>query len=315
MCIAESELLKPNNAGFPNYKSVQITDKECIQKIIERNQPLSCEYSFANIYCWAEPYDNTWSVYEDRLMVYDGVNKCSFFPLGKEMTPKELVRFSSEMRKIGMGPDIGVVSSEYIKKYPELNEFYEVVEERDSAEYIYSVKALCELKGTKLHKKKNLISQFVRKNPDFRAVPMSEKNMEKVKLLADQIYNSHERLLPGIENEHIALMTALNEFDQIGLQGLVIELEEDLIAFSIFAPLNHDTYDIHFEKSCHQFKGAAQVINHETVQYLKDRCTYINREQDLGIKGLRQAKMSYDPEKLLMSYTLLFKRWDSKNFF
>jgi len=70
MCIAKTELNKPMNAEFPNYKSVQINDKECFQKYIEEYQPLSCEYSFANIYCWAEPYDNSWSIYNDRLMVY-----------------------------------------------------------------------------------------------------------------------------------------------------------------------------------------------------------------------------------------------------
>ena len=306
MCIAKAALKIDEKPECSNFNSIHVTDKKLIQSYSNKFQPLSCEYSFANIYCWQEPYNNSWSIYRGRLVIYDGVNQCSFLPLGDEMTPDELVLFSLDMEKNGLGADIGVVPSQYIEKYPEIEQFYTITDERDSAEYLYSVEALCDLKGTRLHKKKNLISQFHRKYPNYSVKLMSGRYKERVKTLADEIYNGHERFLPGIENENIALMKALDYFEEIGLEGLVLIIEDDLVAFSIFSPLNHDTYDIHFEKSCHKFKGSAQSINQETAKYLRKKCQFLNREQDLGIKGLRQAKMSYEPENLLMVHTLIF---------
>lgn len=291
---------------FPRFKSVELGDKQTIQSYIDKFQPESCEYSFVNIYCWREPYNNLWCIYKNRLVIYDSVNQCSFLPIGKEMTPEELVLFSQDMKKAGMGQNVGVVTSSYIESYPELKNSYQIINERDFAEYVYDVDSLCHLKGRKLHKKKNLISQFHRKYPNFNLKLVENNLQHRIARLADEIYNSHERFLPGIENEHIALMEALDNFEALKLEGLILMIGNDLVAFSIFSPLTSDTYDIHFEKSCHQFKGAAQVINQETAKLLKKKCKYINREQDLGIKGLRQVKMSYNPATVFDIHTLIF---------
>jgi hypothetical protein len=100
-----------------------------------------------------------------------------------------------------------------------------------------------------------------------------------------------------------AMEKAFDHFEDLGLEGLALMADRQMVAFSIFSPLNHDTWNVQFEKSDFDYKGAAQVINHQTALYLKDRCRYINREQDLGIKGLRQAKMSYEPETLFIPHT------------
>lgn len=306
MCKATTGLKQGKSQSFPLFNSIKIEDRAFIQGFIDQYQPLSCEYSFANLYSWQGAHNTSWSIYKKRLVFYDGINRCSFLPLGKKMTPKELVHFSLDMKGAGMSSDIGVVTSHYLEEYPEIEQFYTISDGRDSAEYLYSVAALCDLKGPKLHKKKNLISQFHRKNPNSSVKKLSGKFRTQAKILADEIYNGHERFLRGIENEHTALLKSLDDFEEIGLDGLVLLVGNDLIAFSVFSPLPHDTYDIHFEKACQKFKGAAQVINHETAKYLREKCNYLNREQDLGIPGLRQAKMTYEPESLLNIHTLIF---------
>jgi hypothetical protein len=308
MCLARTAFNTDEKSAFSDFNHIRVDDKKLIQTYIDQFQPVSCEYSFGNVYCWQEPYDTFWGIYKERLIFYDGASSCSFFPLGEEMTPKELVSFSLYMEEKGLGADIGVVPSEYLEKYPEIDQSYTIVDERDSAEYIYSVEALCDLKGTKLHKKKNLVSQFHRKYPDCVVKPMAGELKNQARNLADEIFNGHERFLNGIESEHIALMTAFDDLEKIGLEGLVLMVGNDLVAFSIFSRLNQNTYDIHYEKSCHRFKGASQVINHETAKYLRGKCQFLNREQDLGIKGLRQAKISYDPETLFAVHTLVFKQ-------
>lgn len=307
MCLSEIAVKSDEEPKFSDFNSIKVDDKKMFQSYIDRFQPLSCEYNFANVYCWQEPYNTSWRIYKERLVIYNEVNKFSFLPLGEEMTPKELVFFSLDMEKKGLGTDIGVVPSQYLEKYPEIELFYTITDERGCAEYLYSVEALCDLKGAKLHKKKNLISQFHKQNPNSSIKLMSGKFITAAKVLSDEIFNGHERFLSGIEDEHMALIKAFDEFEEVGLEGLVLLVGNDLVAFSIFSPLTPDTYDIHFEKSCYHFKGAAQVINHETAKYLREKCKYLNREQDLGIQGLRQAKMSYDPETLLKGHRLVFK--------
>lgn len=308
MCTAKTDLKVKGRLNISNFNSILVEDRALFQSYIDKFQPRSCEYSFANLYCWQEPYSTRWCIYKDRLVIYQNLNSFSFFPLGKEMTPDELVEFSTDLKKNGLGTNISVVPSQYIERHPEIENFFSIKAERGSAEYIYSVEALCELKGAKLHKKKNLVSQFHRKYPNSSVEPLAGKFKEKAKALAVEIFNSHERFLHSIETEHMALMQAFHDFEKIGLEGLVLIVGTDIVAFSIFSPLPQDTYDIHFEKSCYHFKGAAQVINQETAKYLKGKCKYLNREQDIGIRGLRQAKMSYNPESLLRFHTLVFNQ-------
>jgi len=110
-----------------------------------------------------------------------------------------------------------------------------------------------------------------------------------------------------LEDEFTAIERAFENFDRLGFEGIALWVKNRLVAFCVFSRLNHDTYNIQFEKSDIAFKGAAQVINQETTKYLRNKCVYLNREQDLGIKGLRQAKLSYEPERLIVPQTLIFK--------
>jgi hypothetical protein len=97
---------------------------------------------------------------------------------------------------------------------------------------------------------------------------------------------------------------AFDRFDALGLAGVMVTVGKEPVAFSVFNRLTRNTCDILFEKANMAFKGAAQVINQETARYLKDKCHYLNREQDLGVPGLRQAKLSYVPSALMIPHTL-----------
>jgi hypothetical protein len=96
----------------------------------------------------------------------------------------------------------------------------------------------------------------------------------------------------------------MNYFTELGLQGVKISRGDDMVAFSIFSPLNANMVDVHFEKFDPEVKGSSQVINWETAKFLSGKYKYINREQDLGIEGLRRAKQSYDPEYIVSAYFL-----------
>jgi len=228
-------------------------------------------------------------------------------PLGKDLCPNELIELSQYLKNRGLSPDFSLVTSEYLEKFPEIKKYYTIKKQRDYAEYIYDVNKLSDLKGKKLHKKRNLISQFKRNYSDFKVYPLKKEYKQEVLKLAQDCIGRYSLPPQTLVEEYEAIKLAFDHFDELGLEGVVISSDNKLIAFNIFSRLNDLTYDIQFEKADIDYKGASQMINQETAKYLKGKCQYLNREQDLGIKGLRRAKMSYVPFKLVIPYSLIRK--------
>ncbi len=306
MYITKTVLQKPQKIKFLQFNSFSLRDHELVQKYIDEFQPLSCEYNFSNLFAWQGVHRLLWTLYQERLLIYDNLSQRAFMPLGKVLYPEELVILSLNLENIGLKPGFGIVRSDYLRRFPDIEKYYIIKKERDYAEYIYDVNTLCDLTGIKLHKKRNLISQFKRRNPDFKVHLLNSEHRQKALKLAQAMATNSNKRSTTLDQELCAIKVSFDNFEQLKQEGLAITIETRLAAFSVFSALNHSTYDIQFEKSDPDFKGAAQVINHETAKYLKDKCQYINREQDLGIKGLRQAKMSYEPESLLMPHSLIF---------
>ncbi|NOX33224.1 MAG: DUF2156 domain-containing protein [Deltaproteobacteria bacterium] len=297
-------------SDLSEFKKFTLNDRELIQKYIDIFKPLSCEYNFANLYAWQDTCKMSWTLYQERLLVYDGISGYAFMPLGEDFYPHELVILSLNLKNAGMSPNFSLVSLNYLKRFPEIEDHYIVKEEPDSAEYIYNTNSLDNLTGVKLHKKRNLISQFKRFYPDFEIHLLKGKYRQKALMLARNLMDRHKEHSATLDHEFYAMEKTFDHFDELGLEGLVINVREKIVAFCVFSELCHSTYDIQFEKADTDFKGAAQVINQEAAKYLKDKCQYLNREQDLGIKGLRRAKMSYVPEKLITPYSLIYNPAD-----
>ncbi len=267
---------------------------------------VSCEYNFANLFSWQKSHDLSWTIFQDRLLIHAGVPFKTFMPLGDFLPPTDLASLSLSLKRDGRSPDFSLVTDDYLLQYPELNQYYTLKKERRYAEYIYDRDTLVKLPGKKLHKKRNLISQFHRQYPGFTISVLNDRYRQSALDLAHELMMQTSVPSKTLQDEMAAMKIAFQHFDSLGLEGLALLLDDRLIAFSVFSRLGKSGYDIHFEKSDLQFKGAAQVINQETAQWLAEKCTYLNREQDLGIRGLRQAKMSYDPLRIVTPVTLIF---------
>ena len=293
---------------YPDFKTFSLKDRNLIHGFLDQYEPVSCEYSFFNLFCWQKGYDLCFCLYKERLLILDKSDNYFLMPLGKTLAPKILAELSHNMKKLGKACDIAVVPHEYLIENPQIINYYSAAPQKDSDEYIYSVKKLADLKGKKLQKKKNLISQFKRKYPAFCVKRIQGPLIKESLTLARNILDTNKGRIKSLQKEYAALKQALGIIDRSLMNGLAITVEGKVVAFSIFSRLTPSTYDIHFEKSDLSFKGAAQIINHETAKYLKDTCEFVNREQDLGIKGLRQAKQSWDPHLVFKPYLLTFAR-------
>ncbi|MFH2057709.1 MAG: phosphatidylglycerol lysyltransferase domain-containing protein [Pseudomonadota bacterium] len=306
MYLPEIRIKNHQHIGFLEFKRFELEDREWFEKYAEQFKPISCEYNFANLFAWQDVCQFSWTIYQDRILIHNGVSKSCFMPFGEEMIPQELAFLSMQMMQAGFSPNISLCFPDYLEKYPQIEKYYQIQAKRDVAEYIYDVNHLAQLTGVKLHKKRNLISQFKRSYPDFQIHAMNKEYQSQAFDLANALMQQVEKPSKTLKQEFLAIQNSFEHFYALGLEGLVLTIEQKVIAFSVFSRLNPSCFDIQFEKSDSMYKGAAQVINQETAMYLKDKCQTLNREQDIGIQGLRQAKLSYEPSELTLPHLLVF---------
>lgn len=269
--------------------------------------PCSCEYSYVNLFCWQNLYRYSWFFYKENLVIHDDRSRALFMPIGEDLNPEELFDLSKKAIAAGLSGDIGLVPESYVDIWQDLDRYFSITSDRDAADYVYLTQELAELKGNKLHKKKNLIAQFTRMYPDYSIVPMNEGNCKEVMRFEKRLLEGTPSVSNSLVEESEAIAMAFFHWKDLGLNGLILMVKDEIAAFAVFSPLSPDTWDVHFEKSDVTFKGAAQMINSETAKFLEGTARYINREQDLGIPGLRQAKLSYVPHALIEPYFLVPK--------
>ena len=157
----------------------------------------------------------------------------------------------------------------------------------------------------KYQKKRNLIHQF-QNSHTFKSEAVSIKNLNTIKQLYDLIVeNEHKSTM--LHSESLALAYLLTHFSDLKHEGIILYIDEQAVAFGLYERQDSETAVIHFEKALKDYKGLYQVINQELAKKIESQgYTYINREEDLGIEGLRQAKQSYFPIQLQAAYTLVY---------
>jgi hypothetical protein len=183
--------------------------------------------------------------------------------------------------------------------YPEK---IDMILNRDLFDYIYLRDDLANLPGSKYHKKKNHISKFSKKYPDAKIVPLDSTNVKDAWSVEEEWFNQAKtqgELPASIIYEYDVIKEALENFDAFEFQGQIIYIDEKPIAMTVASATKDDTMDIHFEKALMPFAldGAYAFINKSFANTFNQ--TYINREEDLGIEGLRKSKLSYYPAFLL----------------
>ncbi len=194
-----------------------------------------------------------------------------------------------------------------------LNTFFadklDFVTDRANSDYIYLSSDLAALAGRKFHQKKNHVNSFRKTYPGYQYLPMDSSMAEECIAFAqnwkDQRELAEEQDDESLRCELCAIKEALNNFDALGIKGGVILIDGKVEAMTFGEQINHDTAVIHVEKANPAIRGLYATINQEFCQREWSNVRYINREEDMGIEGLRKAKESYNPVFLLNKYTTL----------
>jgi hypothetical protein len=288
---------------LPRFSDVRLADKVEVREFLWAHEPILSDYNFSTLYAWGEVYRFRWAFFRGRLLIHNGRDDFLLMPVGKYFGVEEMVAVSDAMRREGKSGNFVLVDDDYIRLFPEIGTRFRMERDEADADYIYLSQKLVDLKGKKLIKKRNLISQFQALFPDSHCRSLETADADECRALAEEWGRYRDM---GTADELSALGRSLEAFGELDLEGLGIFVGGQMAAFSIFSRQNSKTVSVHFEKFDPAVKGASQAINWETARALADRFPYINREQDLGIEGLRRAKMSYAPEHRVASF-LLFR--------
>lgn len=188
---------------------------------------------------------------------------------------------------------------------------YEFTPDRDNYEYVYLTQDLINLSGKKFRQKKNNLNHFRNQYiGKWEYVPITEDIFDECLAAEKTWYDQHEEQDDDEEllGERHAIEEVFNNWEILQPTGGAIRMYNKIVAFSIGEMLNDDTAIIHFEKSDPNIRGLYQVINHEFVVHAWPHTTYINREEDMGIPGLRHSKESYNPHHYVEKFDVTLKK-------
>lgn len=278
---------------------VKLMHVPMLQSWLRRFPRESCDYNVCNLLSWGSIYHNQYFAHKERLVLYNPQYGYVFFPVGEWMEPEELQDLLRQMQKVNPNASLILIPDEYLAAKPQMEDVFELNIDRDWADYVYETQQMVELSGKKLGKKKNLISQFRRAFPEYKVMPLSASRRQTILQFTQKW--KREREVEGIylNTELKAIQNTLDMWEHLPVDGIIICHQERIVAYSIFSPQTEDMATVHFEKFDPFKKGSAQVINWETARYLQGKYKWLNREQDIGLPGLRQAKTSYMPDRLV----------------
>ena len=288
-------------------------DEDWINSCIAVSGTMASDASFANIYLLRNKYSTKISRYKDFIIrKYSGKGaRCGYtFPLGKGDVAKALAEIEKDAKECGERLQFAFVTEEQ-KEVLENSMPARFCYSSDAgdSDYIYLRSELASLSGKAFHKKKNHFSKFVRTYPDYKYYEIGACNIYDAQKVADAWYYEHLQDEDASQlAEYKAIKEALDNFEELGLIGGIIYVNDSPCAMTIASKINENTVDVHFEKAVGEYalNGGYAAINKLFSEKL-DGVTWLNREEDIGIEGLRKAKLSYRPKIMLKKYSAVEK--------
>ena len=281
----------------------ELKDIEILKKYLKHNKYRGCEFSAANTVLWSSYYNTCYTIVEDMLLfcrAEDGKPVSFTFPIGEKNHKRAFDAVIKYFEDNDLPFLMHCISEDMYKL---INEWYpdefEIEYNRDYADYIYTVDKLANLKGKHLHGKRNHINRFLENYPDYEFVMIDKDNEEEcIKIASDWNKEKNSDNDEEAQYEVNALRYAIRHMDELGLFGALIRVEGKAVAFTLADEITEDTADVHFEKAYADIQRAYAMINREFVRNCLGKYKYVNREENLGIPGLRKAKLSYKPDIL-----------------
>lgn len=281
------------------FNPISINDKEIFKKYLEINKFENSEYNFTTWVAWQVVYQLKYAVIEDCLCVL-GCNQgseYSYFPLGEKGNVRKaldvLMTYFKETNKNFVLMSLSQKMLDFMKEFDMLHIFSQD-NRRDFADYVYKREKLISLSGKKLHGKRNHFN-FFENNFSYNLVPITDENESECRDKLKELIVGRS-LNPGEELN--ATNMVLRYRDKLNLDGSALYVEGNLVGI-ILGECHHGTSIIHIAKSDVNYRGAAVALFKLYLEQYLCHCEHVNFMEDLGIEGLRKAKLSYDPDYMI----------------
>lgn len=283
-----------------DFKTPQIEDKAWVDECLIHANSMNCEYSFGNLFVWSTAYSTKICKYNDFMICRWGKGKNLQYslPLGEGNFSDAINAIIEDAKSLGITPRIYGITEGYLLLLQEAFTGKFSYEYDDGFnDYIYSTEKMASLSGKKYHGKRNHITNFKKNNPDWCFEKLTKDNISECISLHSKWIEEKDPEDEDYSFEFEAVLQAFEHFDELGLVGGLIRVNGEVIAYTLGEPqMNGKCFVSHFEKAPATVRGAYPIINQEFTKNCLMDYEYVNREEDLGIEGLRKAKQSYNPE-------------------
>lgn len=305
-CMPRGRLVSPPLAPLT------LADRAWLAPLLAAENSLSSDGCFGTFFLWGSAFGLTAARLGDRLLArYGGEDALFAYPAGSgELLPaiRQLYALAAAdgapLTLAGVNED---QKSRLEQAFPGCFAF---TEKRDAADYIYDAEKMDTLSGKKLQSKRNHCNRFEQEYPDWHFEPLTREHFGDCLALLEQWEAGHEEDVDEMQlAEQAAVRSALENYEQLKLVGGMLFVGERPVAFTIGEFVGQNGVDVRFEKADVSVHGAYQMINRQFVRYLRESnpsLQWLNREEDMGHEGLRRAKESYYPARMLMKYDAVF---------
>lgn len=295
------------------FRDPEIGDRQWVEERFRASGNQGCEYSFSTLFLWSGAYQQQVAPMDgfvlERLRGKLGAGY--LFPAGSGPLEPVLSALEKDAAERGEPCRFFCVTPEQAERLEQLRPGqYAFQSDRDGWDYLYALDRLAGLGGKKLHGKRNHIRRFEESHPDWQVEQITMDNLAECAEM-DLEWNRRYRSLDaaGEEaeartrlDERHAMFRAFAHYEALGMDGLLLRTGGKVVAFTMGSPISADTFDVHFEKAYGEIQGAYPMINREFARWLQANrpgIRWLNREDDMGLEGLRKSKESYYPDRMV----------------
>lgn len=287
-----------------------VEDIKWVQPLIEKSGAIGCDVSFGNTFLWRKRYNIQIAKFNNFMIkAYFLANEITgyCFPIGSgsdDDYKKAFETIFEDSAQRGNSVVFGMLTNSNVETMQRLfPNVFDYSPNRDDFDYIYNQQDLALLAGRKYHGKRGHISKFFKENENIKFMPITNENKDDaIKVAKCWCCENGCTGGDGLSAEYCAIKEAFSNFEELNLFGGILYLNEKPVAMTVGSKINDEVCDIHFEKALSTVNEGYAVVNNEFAKSLTN-FKYINREEDMGIEGLRKAKLSYKPAILLEKFT------------
>lgn len=291
------------------FRYPELGDKEWIQPLLSLRGDMASENAFGSLYIWSNIFRTKVCSYKDTLFSCFGANSESYsFPLGSMGLKEALNMIIEDSRQRGIPFRMWGMTQEHTEEMERaMPDTFTFELDRAGSDYVYSSDDLINLPGRKYQRKRNHLNKF---NRAFRYTyeSITPANIpECVSVARKWMSDSNDEDGKSIIREGCALIRALDNYEQLDLVGGLIRVDGKPVAFAIGEEINEKAFLVHFEKALTEYDGLYAAINQVFAEHNLKKYEYVNRDEDMGVEGLRKAKLSYYPAFILEKYSAVLR--------